>query len=303
MSNIITTSLTQPLTNTTVFEEPFIYKGLYLIELDLGPISEKPSRALTVTIDWGDDTENEIHKRSIVFDYRKSSIFDEVLYGRLGGSVLGRFEHRYTPSETHIRAVSAQVVITFDNGSYTKIVQPISLVMESYYDYIKEFSINSMVIHDTTQFSILNLQSKYNERTWPALWADNRILDTSVFPPPRDPDGPDDPRPEDSCPYFNCTGNEDHPVVDCPPGYKFNCTTCRCERELPPVYPPCNTYPSYPNNPNYPLCYNIYTIDSNFDSDLVVDPTFFEDANAKLADDPRFFDPFGFNFNPINPDT
>ena len=288
MSDTIITSLTQPLTNATIYEDTFIYKGQYLVEMDIGPISEKNTRAITVTIDWGDGAEREVYKRDVIFNYRTSSIFSEVLDGRLGGSILGKYTHRYTPSQTHIRAVSAQIVIAFDNGMYTKIVQPISLVMESYYDNIKEFSINSMVVHDSTMFSILNLQSKYNNWTWPALWADNQILETSIFPPRRPVvDPPPDEPPPNPCQVFQCTGDPDHPTIECPPGFKFNCTTCKCERILPPLYPPCN-YPNYPNYPtNYPLCYSVDTYNVSTD----------------FMNSPLIVDPFGFNLSPINPDT
>jgi len=295
MSNVVKTSLLRPLDNETVYESQFVYKGEYIVGIDVGGISERDALALNITIDWGDGSEREVYRRDVVYNYREKSILPEVQDGRIGGSILGTYEHRYEPTTTHIRELSAQILINFADGKYTKIVQPIALVMESYYDNIQEFLINSISIHDDTLFSIINLQSKYNNRAWPAVWVDNNILTTSVIPPDR----PVDPPPVDPCPYFNCSGNPDHPNIDCPEGYSFNCNTCRCERVFPPDKPPCvpysidPSYPCYPNYPNYPsypsyckyppLCYEI-------------DKTYGDNNNL-------ITDPFGFNQVVINPDT
>lgn len=286
MSNVVKTSLTEPLVNGTVYEDKFIYKGEYQVVLDIGSISERNNMALNVTIDWGDGTTREVYRRDIIYDYRSNSIFSEVLNGTLGGSILGQYEHRYEPTLTHIRELSAQVIINFADGKYTKIVQPIALIMESYYDNIQEFLINSIAVHDKTLFSIINLQSKYNDRAWPAIWVDTSIFPTSVFPP-EPPEPPVDPpvEPPPRCQVFQCTGDPNHPSVDCPPGFTFNCWTCKCEKDLPPDYPPCNypiNYPCYPldSYASYPckyppLCYSI-------------DPQYADDNGLIL-------DPFGFN--------
>lgn len=311
MSSVIITSLTKPLSNAVVYEDQYIYKGVYDAAIDIGGISERNTTALNITIDWGDGTPREVYKREIVFNYRESSIFNEVQYGRIGGSVLGIFEHRYDPPETtHIRELSAQILINFDNATYTRIVQPILLVMESYYDDINELAINSMVIHDSSLFSIMNLQSKFNNRTWPAMWADNRILDSSVFPPPRVDDPPPDPKPPE-CEAFQCTGNPDHPFIDCQEGFVFNCNTCKCEPIRPPDYPPCYpcypcdpNYPNYPNYPSYPCNppYATYPV-SNYCDSLCYNVNTYGPYVDPFGDNPLMLDPFGFNQVTINPDT
>ena len=182
MSNKIDIALSTPAPNTTIYSDTFTYKGTAMLELALGNISETNSKALVVTIDWGDGSNREIYKRRIVNDYTTTSIFSEVLEGRFSGSVLGSYEHTYAPASTHVNNLSAQVLISFEDGSYTKFVQPISLVHESYYDDIKEFQINSVGIHDNSLFSIVNLQSKYNKQTWPAVWVDTSLKETSVLP-------------------------------------------------------------------------------------------------------------------------
>ena len=182
MSNKVDISLPNPAPNSTVYGDSFIYKGTSIIELALGNISEASGKALVVTIDWGDGSEREVYKRRIVNDYKTNSIFSEVLEGRFGGSVLGNYGHTYSPATTHVNNLSAQVLVTFEDGTYTRIVQPITFVHESYYDDIKEFQINSVGIHDNSLFSIVNLQSKYNKQTWPAVWVDTSLKETSVLP-------------------------------------------------------------------------------------------------------------------------
>lgn len=182
MSTKIDITLSTPAPNTTVYSDTFTYKGTAMLELDLVNITESASKALVVTIDWGDGSVREVYKRSIVNDYTNTSIISEVLEGRFSGSVLGNYKHTYAPASTHVKNLSAQVLVSFEDGSYTKIVQPISLVHESYYDDIKELQINSVGIHDKSLFSIVNLQSKYNKQTWPAVWVDTSLKETSVLP-------------------------------------------------------------------------------------------------------------------------
>jgi hypothetical protein len=182
MSNKIDIALPTPAPNSTVYSDTFTYKGTAMLELALGKVNESNGKALVVTIDWGDGSAREVYKRRIVNDYKTSSILPEILEGRFGGSVLGSYDHTYAPATTHVKNLSAQVLITFENGTYTKIVQPISLVHESYYDDIKEFQINSVGIHDNSLFSIVNLQSKYTKQTWPAVWVDTALKETSVLP-------------------------------------------------------------------------------------------------------------------------
>ena len=170
--------------------DQFEYKGASIINLDLSSISESLTRALNITIDWGDGSDREIYKRALLYNYKEFSIFPEILEGKIGGSVLNAYEHIYIPADTHVKELTAQVLINFDNSTYTKIVQPITLIQESYYDNIKEFSVNSVGVHDDSLFSIVNFQSKSTGQTWPGVYVDNSYLVTTVLPPEAPPAPP-----------------------------------------------------------------------------------------------------------------
>ena len=183
IGNNITITLSASPANETVFLDQFDYKGASVISLDLGGISEEVTRALNITIDWGDGSEREIYKRALLYNYREFSIFPEILEGKIEGSILNKYEHAYIPADTHVKELTAQVLVNFDNSTYTKIVQPITLIQESYYDNIKEFSVNSVGVHDDSLFSIVNFQSKSTGQTWPGVYVDNSYLVTTVLPP------------------------------------------------------------------------------------------------------------------------
>ena len=102
----------------------------------------------------------------IIFSYRTSSIFNEIEIGKVGGSILTLYNHTYESADTHILELSAQLLIGYEDGSYLKLVQPLTLIQESYYDNIKEFQLLDSVVHDDTLRTVLTLQSKYNDRTY-----------------------------------------------------------------------------------------------------------------------------------------
>jgi len=178
MNNIISIALDSSQPNQTIYNDPITYKGSTDVEFDLSKISEKKSSALNITIDWGDSEIREYYSKAVAATASEQSIFREVTEGLLGGSILNKYKHIYAPTETHINELSAQVLINFDDGNYTLIVQPLILVQESYYDNIKEFLISSLSVHDESYGSVINLQSKYTEQTWPV------VIGSNILKPP-----------------------------------------------------------------------------------------------------------------------
>lgn len=176
MSNIISIRLQDQIFNETIVLDTISYKGETDIALDLTGINEDIASALNVIIDWGDGSDQEGYSRDLTFSYRNNSILPEIETGKVGGSILGQYDHAYDPVDTHILQLSAQVVISYEDGNYTKLVQPINLIQESYYDNIKELQIVDAVINDDTLATMLTLQSKYNNRMYLANLYPARLL-------------------------------------------------------------------------------------------------------------------------------
>lgn len=169
MNNTIFLTLTSIIPGNVTYADQIIYKGSSQVEFDLSGISEDTADALNIIINWGDGSAAEFYSRNIA----STNTAEEVEQGVLSGSILDTYEHVYTPTQTHVNEISAQIYINFVDGTYTTIVQPLLLVQESYHDNIKEFLIDDVSVHDNSIFSIVNLQSKYTKQTWPALRLDD----------------------------------------------------------------------------------------------------------------------------------
>ena len=160
-------SLSSITENETLRYDELVAKGSYTIQFVLTGVDESVVSALNLDINWGDTSEIEYHAKDIVFNYRENSIFQEMLYGKLGGSILTAYSHTYTPSPTSFFTnLTAQMLINFSNGYYVDIYQPIKLVHESYYDNIKQLSILNTQVHHLTSNTVANLQSKYNKQSY-----------------------------------------------------------------------------------------------------------------------------------------
>lgn len=154
--------------NTNVYREEISFKGAPTINFVLTSISEAINSALTLDINWGDYSSIQYSQKDIVFDYKTKSIFDEVLYGKVGGTILNQYEHTYVPStSSYFTNLTAQFLIHYNNGFYANVFQPIKLIRESYYDNIQKLGITStQMVGASASNTITNLQSKFNNATY-----------------------------------------------------------------------------------------------------------------------------------------
>ena len=187
MNNSINITLPLQEFDKTIYLDKVEYKGESNVFLNLVDINEDKAPAFNLSIDWGDGTEIEDYSRDLIFSYRTSSIIDEIEIGKVGGSILTIYNHEYGSLDTHILELSAQILIGYEDGRYLRLVQPLSLIQESYYDNIKEFQLLDTVINDNTLQTMLTLQSKFNNRSYiVALGSTNvetiqEIIDNRVF--------------------------------------------------------------------------------------------------------------------------
>lgn len=144
------------------------FKGAPSIMFVLTGIDESKSKALTLDINWGDNSNIEYYQRDVVYDYREQSILNEVLYGKIGGSVLEEYGHTYIPTlSSQVTSLSVQFLIYFNDGFFANVFQPIRLLRESYYDSIEKLGIlNTQMVGTSASNTIANLQSRFNKRTY-----------------------------------------------------------------------------------------------------------------------------------------
>ena len=167
MSNIFInqSSVTESL---SVLKDEVVFKSDPTINFVLTGIDESANQALTLDINWGDGTDINFNQKDLVFNYKKESIFNEMLYGKLGGTILDSYEHTYVPSiSTFATSLTAQFLIHYNNGFYASILQPIKLVRESYYDNIQKLGIQSTQMTGASgSNTVANLESKFDKRTY-----------------------------------------------------------------------------------------------------------------------------------------
>ena len=148
-------------TNIALTATPIVLKGATTLVLSLTGVSEEDFKVDILTINWGDGSLTETYKRDIFFNYRTSSIFDEVLYGKIGGSVLSVYNHDYINQTSNYGVpYTLNIVIQKNNGKYISIQQPISSYWGSYYDDLSDLNIlDTQVLPLTGNNSFISLES------------------------------------------------------------------------------------------------------------------------------------------------
>lgn len=165
--NTVYINLSSIYSNTTLKNEELYLKGDSTLQFVLTGVNEEVNDAISLEINWGDST-IENYKKDLVYNYKEKTIFNELIYGKLGGSVMTDYNHTLTlnPS-SNFTSLTAQLLIYYSNGVYADVYYPLTLVSESYYDNIKKFAINNTQMNSlSTSNTIANLQSKFNKQTY-----------------------------------------------------------------------------------------------------------------------------------------
>jgi hypothetical protein len=117
--------------------------------------------------------------RSFYFDRDTKTILNEILYGKLGGSVCTFQQHEYNNSDidTYGVALSANFVFYYDNGAITTIYQPLTIYWGSYYDHIKELvAINTQITPTSSSDTFVNLECQEGVSIIPAILTNNQTV-------------------------------------------------------------------------------------------------------------------------------
>jgi hypothetical protein len=146
--------------NITMQVKPVILKGATTLNISLTGILENDFRVDQVVIDWGDNTNQEVYKREIFFNYRTQSIFNEILYGKLNGSALGVYSHDYINEySTYETDYVISIIIQKNNGKFIYIKQPVRSFWGSFYDSLERLTIlNTQILPLTSNNSFVNFE-------------------------------------------------------------------------------------------------------------------------------------------------
>lgn len=166
--------------NRVISLAPVNIKGQSTVNFILTGVDESTSDVIFLDINWGDSTEVISHRRDTVYDYKNQSILNEVLYGKIGGSLCTFYSHPYF-NNTKYNIVQYDLSFTFyyDNGIIATINQPLRIHWGSFYDEIKELvAINTQIVPLSTNYTFVNLESKENVQIIPAILG---ISNTTTF--------------------------------------------------------------------------------------------------------------------------
>lgn len=171
MKNInINYSLSSAATET-IFQPTITVKGRSNVDFLLYEVDETVNTVLFLDIDWGDGSKNTNLRRNAFFDYRTQSIYNEVVYGKVGGSVCTSQSHIYNNNTTSYGLLlTATFTFYYDNGAVTTMYQPVNVYWGSFYDDITELvAINTQIQPISTNRTFVNLESKQDIRVIPSL--------------------------------------------------------------------------------------------------------------------------------------
>jgi hypothetical protein len=158
-------------TNTIITRDPILVKGATTVVFSFTGVNEEDYKVDTLHISWGDGTPIQTYKRDLFFNYKTQSIFDEVLNGRLGGTILNNYSHDfYNETILYGAEYTAKILLNKNNASYMYIIQPITVYWDSYYDDVKKVSLlNSQIVPLSTNYTFINIESNFDRSTMPCV--------------------------------------------------------------------------------------------------------------------------------------
>ena len=155
----------------TITQPGIIVKGQSVVSYNLYEVNESVNNVLFLDINWGDGSSNLDLRKNAFFDYRTQSIYNEVIYGKVGGSVCSAYTHIYNNNTTSYGVLlTSTFIFYYDNGDVTTIHQPVNVYWGSFYDDITELvAINTQIQPISTNKTFVNFESKQDTRMLPCL--------------------------------------------------------------------------------------------------------------------------------------
>jgi hypothetical protein len=100
---------------------------------------------------WGDDTADEFHSNNFFLNYKELSILDQI-QNNVNYTVLKDYSHIYYPSANSLAVkLSCQTLITYQDSTSCRFIQPITVYSPSYYAKIGDLKILNTNYIDTSR--------------------------------------------------------------------------------------------------------------------------------------------------------
>lgn len=159
----------------TIYYDPVNFKGSSSVTFILTGINEELNSALFLEVEWGDGTSKEYYQKDLIFDYKEESIFSEILYGKVGGSIATFYTHEFFNNlSSYNVALSTQLLFTFSNGVTIHIIQPVGVFKNSFYDDIGDLNLlNTQITPTSSNYTFVNFEGKNNKQTYVGIMSSN----------------------------------------------------------------------------------------------------------------------------------
>jgi len=155
-------NLTATDTSGTQYLDERVFLGETTVTLNLSGVNDSKNATLKTIVDFGDGSTQLTHETEIIRTY--SNTDDTVRIAQYGtfSEALNPYTHVYTPDlNTYYLQLSAQILFTFSNYAQYRIVIPIRITQDSYYNVYENLKIVSTQFVDTSANDIFTLiQSK-----------------------------------------------------------------------------------------------------------------------------------------------
>ena len=149
-------------------------KGKTLFTLDLTNVDESQFFVADLSINWGDGSNIEYYKKDPVKNYMATSIFDELIYGKIGGSVCTQYQHVYnTLSSTDIITYLLELALYSENGYILDYFIQVSIYPESFYDSIKDLQLlTTQILPTSANYTVANFEATGNNYSFITVLSD-----------------------------------------------------------------------------------------------------------------------------------
>jgi hypothetical protein len=139
--NSYTLNISSTTTGTTTYLTEIDLFDVTTFNLDFNNVTQ-PILATRLLLDWGDGSAVEEYEKSLYKNYRTSSIFSEILYGREGTLLTDTYSHIFYPSNKTLQLkLSSQIVIVFADNTQNRYIVPLNIRCGSFYETIYDLNL------------------------------------------------------------------------------------------------------------------------------------------------------------------
>lgn len=158
-----------------IYNDPLLIKGESTVNFVLTGVKEDSYNVLFLDINWGDGSTILTKKRDAVYNYREQSIFDEILYGKIGGSVCVLYPYRYSnQTSSYCLNLTSCFTLTYNSGEIVYFYQPLQVYQGSFYDDVIDLvAISTQILPTSANTTFVNFESKNDIQIIPSLLTAN----------------------------------------------------------------------------------------------------------------------------------